>query len=92
MAGKTDIVDHVTSQKDDLTKKDAGEFFDAVIEAMTHFLERGDRVTLPGFGSFTVRQRKARTGRNPKTGETMRIPASKNVGFRAGKNLKEAVN
>lgn len=92
MAGKTDIANHVYDTVEGLTKKQAKEVVDAMTEAITENLIRGDRVTLPGFGSFRVSERAARTGRNPKTGATIKIPATNNVRFKAGKNLKESVN
>lgn len=92
MAGKADIVESVFNQVEDLTKKQAGETFDAIFDAITEYLENKDRVQIPGFGSFMVRHRKARKGRNPATGESIQIPASYNVGFKAGTALKEAVN
>ncbi|MDX1631710.1 MAG: HU family DNA-binding protein [Thermoanaerobaculia bacterium] len=92
MAGKTDIANHVYENVEGLTKKQAKEVVDAMTEAITENLIRGDRVTLPGFGSFQVSERAARTGRNPKTGATIKIPATNNVRFKAGKNLKESVN
>lgn len=92
MAGKADIVDKVAGRVDGITKKQAGEAFDAVFDSITGFLRKGDRVTLPGFGSFSVSRRAARKGRNPATGQEIHIPASKNARFKAGKDLKEAVN
>ena len=59
---------------------------------MTKNVSKGERVAVPGLGSFTVSQRKARTGRNPRTNETIKIPASKNVRFKAGKDLRDSVN
>ena len=92
MAGKADIVNHVADSVEGLTKKQAGEALDAVVEAITKHLKMGDRVSVPGFGSFSVSERAARTGRNPKTGATIKIPASKNVRFKPGKDLKDSVN
>jgi DNA-binding protein HU-beta len=92
MAGKAHIVDAVVDKVDGLTKKQAGEAFDAVFDSITGYLKRGERVTLPGFGSFSVSHRAARMGRNPATGKSISIPASKNARFKAGKDLKEAVN
>lgn len=92
MAGKADIVDAVAGSVDGITKKQAGEAFDAVFDSITGFLRKGDRVTLPGFGSFSVSKRAARKGRNPATGQEIHIPASKNARFKAGKDLKGAVN
>ena len=74
-----------------LTKKTSREAVDALISAITDSLSREERVTLVGFGTFGVRQRKARTGRNPQTGATIQIPAKKVPKFKAGKSLREAV-
>ncbi len=76
----------------DLTKADAGRALDATISAITESLKAGEPVTLIGFGTFEVRDRAARTGRNPRTGEEIQIKASKNPAFKAGKALKDAVN
>ena len=76
----------------DLSKADAGRAVDAIIEVVKKALKKGDEVTLVGFGTFVVRKRAARTGRNPQTGATIKIKASKNPAFRAGKALKDAVN
>lgn len=92
MAGKADIVDHIAGSVDGLTKKAAGEAFDAAIEAIGKALKKGDRVQIPGFGSFAVSKRAARKGRNPATGATITIKASKNARFKAGKDLKDALN
>ncbi len=75
-----------------LTKADAGRALDATIDAITNSLKDGEPVTLIGFGTFEVRDRAARAGRNPRTGETIQIKASKNPAFKAGKALKDAVN
>ncbi|MCB1032880.1 MAG: HU family DNA-binding protein [Acidobacteria bacterium] len=91
MAGKSDIVDSVADAAG-LTKKQAGDAVNAVFEAITGYLGNGDRVQIPGFGSFSVSERAARTGVNPATGKQMQIPASKNVRLKPGKDLKEAVN
>lgn len=92
MAGKAHIVDAVVDRVDGLTKKQAGEAFDAVFDSITAYLKRGERVTLPNFGSFSVTERAARKGRNPATGQEITIPASKNARFKPGKELKESVN
>ncbi len=76
----------------DLTKVAAANAVDAIIEGVTGALKKGDEVTLVGFGTFKVKNRAARTGRNPQTGATLKIKASKAPGFKAGKALKEAVN
>ena len=76
----------------DMTKADAGRAIDAVIDVIKKALKKGDTVSLIGFGTFVVRKRAARTGRNPRTGQTIKIKASKNPSFKAGKALKDAVN
>jgi DNA-binding protein HU-beta len=76
----------------ELSKADAGRAVDAVIEVIKKALKKGDTVTLVGFGTFSVRKRAARQGRNPQTGDTIKIKASKNPAFKAGKALKDAVN
>jgi DNA-binding protein HU-beta len=88
---KSDLVDAI-ADKANLSKADAGRALDATIQAVTRALKKGDTVSLVGFGTFTVRKRAARTGRNPRTGETIKIKASKNPAFKAGKALKDAVN
>ena len=88
---KTELVDHV-AEAAGLTKADAARAVDAVIGGVTEALKKGDNVTVVGFGTFQVRARAARTGRNPKTGGALEIPASKNPVFKAGKALKDAVN
>jgi DNA-binding protein HU-beta len=92
MAGKAHIVDAVANSVDGINKKQAGEAFDAVFDSITKYLRKGERVTLPGFGSFSVSKRAARKGRNPATGKEIQIKASKNARFKAGKDLKTAVN
>ncbi|KFN50282.1 HU family DNA-binding protein [Arenimonas composti] len=76
----------------ELSKADAGRAVDAMIEVIKKALKKGDTVTLVGFGTFSVRKRAARQGRNPQTGDTIKIKASKNPAFKAGKALKDAVN
>ena len=76
----------------DMTKADAARAIDAVIDVIKKALKKGDTVSLIGFGTFVVRKRAARTGRNPRTGQTIKIKASKNPSFKAGKALKDAVN
>jgi DNA-binding protein HU-beta len=90
MANKTDLIDAV-AEKANLSKKDAEQVLDAAIEYVTQTLKKGEKLTISGFGSFDVSARAARTGRNPKTGEAIQIPASKNPRFRAGKVLKETI-
>lgn len=88
---KTEFIDKVADSSG-LSKADAGRAIDAVIGTITHALKGGDSVTLVGFGTFDVRNRAARTGRNPRTGEEIKIAAAKNPAFKAGKALKDAVN
>ncbi len=88
---KTELIDAV-AEAADLTKAESIRAVDAVVAAVTKALKDGDAVTLVGFGTFQVRDRAARTGRNPKTGDTIKIAASKNPSFKAGKALKDAVN
>lgn len=87
---KTELVNAV-AEAAELTKKDAGKAVDAVFEAITGALAKGDKVSLIGFGNFEVRERAARKGRNPQTGEEINIAASKAPAFKAGKGLKDAV-
>ncbi|NRD77042.1 HU family DNA-binding protein [Bacillus sp. BRMEA1] len=87
---KTELINAV-AEASELTKKDAGKAVDAVFEAITNALANGDKVQLIGFGNFEVRERAARKGRNPQTGEEIEIAASKVPAFSAGKVLKDAV-
>ncbi len=87
---KRELIDEV-STKTGLTKRVSRETVDAVISAITDSLAREEKVTLVGFGILQVRKRKAREGRNPQTGKAIQIPAKKVPKFRAGKNLREAV-
>lgn len=88
---KSELVTAIAKEAE--IKKDlAHRTLDATVTTITKALKKGDAVTLVGFGSFQVRQRAAREGRNPKTGEKMRIKASKSPTFKAGKLLKDAVN
>lgn len=88
---KSELIE-VVAQSADISKAAASRAIDAFVASVTDALREGDQVTLVGFGTFTVRERAARTGRNPRTGETITIPASKAPGFKAGKALKDAVN
>lgn len=88
---KSELVDQVAAAAD-LPKNTTGKVLDALISTVTQALASGEEVSLVGFGSFVVKVRPARTGRNPKTGEALQIKASKVPGFRAGKALKDAVN
>ncbi len=88
---KAELIDAVASSAD-LSKADATRSVDAVIDTITETLRKGDSVTLVGFGTFEVRARAARAGRNPQTGETIQIKASNSPAFKAGKAFKDAVN
>ncbi len=88
---KNELIDSV-AKATELTKKDSEAAVNAVLESISSALEKEDKVVLIGFGTFEVRSRKARTGRNPATGEEIQIPASKAPAFKAGKNLKDRVN
>ncbi len=88
---KAELIDAV-AESADLSKASAGRSVDAAIAAITNSLKQGDNVTLVGFGTFSVRHRAARIGRNPRTGEEIQIKASKVPGFKAGKALKDAIN
>ncbi len=88
---KGDLIEAVSGDAG-LSKADASRAVDSVIIAITKALKGGKQVSLVGFGTFAVKKRAARTGRNPRTGEAIQIRASKVPGFRAGKALKDAVN
>ncbi len=88
---KVELVEAVATNAG-LTKSDALKAIDATFEAITDALKKGDKITLIGFGTFGVSERKARTGRNPQTGATVNIPARRAVTFKAGNQLKQTVN
>lgn len=88
---KNDLVAAVSNQSG-LTKTDAAKAVDAFIDAVSAALKKGDEVRIIGFGTFAVSKRQATEGRNPRTGDVIKIAASKQPKFRAGKALKEAVN
>ena len=88
---KAELIDSVASAAD-LSKADAGRAVDAIVDSVTGALKRGEQVSVVGFGTFSVKHRAARAGRNPRTGETIQIAASNVPGFKAGKALKDAVN
>lgn len=87
---KTDLINAV-AEKSELSKKDATKAVDAVFDTILNTLKKGEKVQLIGFGNFEVRERAARKGRNPQTGEEIEIPASRVPAFKPGKALKEAV-
>ncbi len=91
MAGKGDVINAIAEQAG-ISKKEATAAFDAFVEYISETCQKGERCAVPGLGSFSVSHRKAREGRNPRTKEKINIPASKNVRFKAGKDLRDAVN
>ena len=88
---KSELIEKVAAAAD-LPKAAAGRALDAVLETVTEALKEGDSVVLVGFGTFAVKERAARTGRNPQTGASIKIKVAKVPKFRAGKGLKDAVN
>lgn len=87
---KSELIEAIAASAD-IPKATAGRALDAVIESVTNALAAGDSVTLVGFGTFAVKERAARTGRNPQTGKAINIAAAKIPGFKAGKALKDAL-
>jgi DNA-binding protein HU-beta len=88
---KSQLIDKIADGAD-ISKASASRALDSFVDAITGALKEGDQVALVGFGSFVVRERSARTGRNPQTGATIDIAAAKVPAFKAGKALKDAVN
>ncbi|NVJ51991.1 MAG: HU family DNA-binding protein [Gammaproteobacteria bacterium] len=88
---KSELIDAIASGAD-ISKAAAGRALDATLDAITESLRKGDQVALVGFGTFSVKQRAARTGLNPQTKEKIQIPAATVPAFKAGKALKDAVN
>jgi DNA-binding protein HU-beta len=88
---KTDLIDHIAKQAD-ISKAAAGRAVDALVGAIKSSLKKNQSVTLVGFGTFVVGKRAARSGRNPRTGATIKIKAAKVPKFRPGKGLKDAIN
>ena len=88
---KAELVDEI-AQKADLTRKHSEVIVDAVFSSIIEALQEGDKIELRGFGSFRVRHRASRTGRNPKTGEGVLVPAKKVPYFKPGKELRELIN
>jgi DNA-binding protein HU-beta len=87
---KTELIEKIASGAG-LSKADSGRAFDATLESIKAALKKGQKVTIVGFGTFSVTKRKARKGRNPRTGQVINIPAAKTPKFTAGKTLKDAV-
>lgn len=88
---KAELIDQMAASAD-ISKADAGRALDAVLVTVTNALKESDQVVLVGFGTFSVKNRAARTGRNPQTGEPIQIPAARVPSFKAGKALKAALN
>ncbi|MGW9632799.1 HU family DNA-binding protein [Nocardiopsis alba] len=88
---KSEIIDNIAASAD-IPKAVAGKALDAFVDSVTGALRQGDDVVLVGFGTFSVKERAERTGRNPSTGAAIKIPAAKVPSFKAGKGLKDAVN
>lgn len=88
---KQQLIDYVASSAD-ISKAAAGKAIDAVTGSISQAMKNNDTVSLVGFGSFAVKTRKARTGRNPSTGQPIQIPESKSVSFKPGKTLKDSIN
>lgn len=88
---KSELIDNIASSCD-MSKADAGRAVDAFTEQVKKALKKGDTISLVGFGTFSVRKRAARMGRNPRTNETIKIKASKVPAFKPGKALKDALN
>jgi DNA-binding protein HU-beta len=87
---KADLIERIAKDVS-VSKADAGRALEATIETIVKTLKKGDKVSLVGFGTFSVSKRKARTGRNPRTGQAIKIPAHKAPKFSAGKTLKDSV-
>ncbi len=87
---KSELIDSIADGAG-LTKADAQRALEAMVTAITKTLKKGDTVSMVGFGTFSVKKRAARTGRNPATGETIKIKASKTPSFKAGKGFKDAI-
>ena len=91
MPGKGDVINTIAEQAG-ISKKEAAAAFDAFVSYVSETCQRDERCAIPGLGSFTVTKRKVREGRNPRTKESITIPASKNVRFKAGKDLRDVLN
>ncbi len=89
---KSELVERVADKVDNLSKRDVEIIIDLIFDSMTDNLRRGERIEIRGFGSFKVKEREARVGRNPKTGESINIPAKRMPFFKVGKELKERVD
>lgn len=88
---KADLVERVAAESK-MTKKDAEQLVEIIFDSIIESLNKGEKIELRGFGSFRVRERNARQGRNPKTGESVKIPAKRVAYFKPGKELKDIIN
>jgi DNA-binding protein HU-beta len=86
---KAELIEKIQGTVEGLNKKQTGELVSAVFDAVTNAIEKDGRFAYPGFGTFTVKKRKARKGRNPRTGQEITIKASKSVGFKAAPSFKD---
>jgi integration host factor subunit beta len=89
---KAELVDKIAEKKSGLTRKDVEAVVNTVLESIKDALSKEDKVEIRGFGSFRIRHRRAKTGRNPKTGETVSVPPKKVPFFKAGKEMREMVD
>lgn len=88
---KAELVDHICTKNEGLTKRASAEIVDAIFDSMKDSIRKEGRFAAPGFGTFSIRTRKARAGVNPRTKEPMQIPASRTVGFKPAKAFKETL-
>ena len=89
---KQELIEAVAKKSgEDMTKRAVTELVDTVFETLGHAIKKNKRFSYPGFGTFVIRTREARTGRNPRTGETLKIKASKTVGFKPARSLKDTL-
>lgn len=88
---KAELIEQVYSGNEALTKKQTQDVVDSVFNALSEAIKKDGRFTYPGFGTFTVKERAAREGRNPRTGDAIKIPASKTVGFKPAPKFKESL-
>ena len=92
MAGKANLVEQLAREVDGINKKQAGQAFDMLFGRLSGYLAQGERVTIPGFGTFVPSEHAAREGHNPKTGRPIRIEARRGVRFRLAKALQDRLN
>ncbi len=89
---KTELIDGLANKLTNMSKAEAEKTINVILDDIVAALKKGDRVNISGFGTFSVSERKARTGRNPKTGEAIQISASRSARFKPGKQLKDSLN